>query len=70
MSALFSSPSLPAVQPAPPTPNANDKEIAARAEDERRQRAMQGRASQFMSDPLAQGKPSINRARTLFGEAV
>ena len=67
MSALFGNQQPPPVQPPPPPPTITDPRIAMRADEERRQRGMQGRASQFMSDPQTQTKPTPDKARQLTG---
>lgn len=57
MSALFDPPSAPQLPPAPRPPQITDPKVASRADDERRQRAMAGKASQFMTNPQTQNTP-------------
>lgn len=67
MAAMFSTPKAPAIPPPPKPPMLNDPKIAMAADEERRQRAMQGRASQFMSNPLTQTKTDPDATRYLTG---
>lgn len=70
MAAMFSTPKMPAIQPPPPPPHLNDPKIAMAADEDRRQRAMQGRASQFMSNPQMQTQAQPDAKRYLTNEVA
>jgi hypothetical protein len=65
MSALFNPPEAPKLPPPPAPPQITDPKMAMRADEERRQRALAGRASQFMTNPQTQNDPGPSRTRTL-----
>ena len=70
MAAMFSTPKMPAVQPAPPPPTLDDPAVQSRADEARRQRAMTGRASQFLSNPMTQLRADPDQRKHLSKELV
>lgn len=65
MSALFDPPSAPQLPPPPRPPQITDPKVASRADEERRMRVIQGKASQFMTNPQTQQDAGPSRKRYL-----
>ena len=64
----FSSPSMPAVQPAPPVATQQDAAVQAALDAERKRRAMAaGKASTIMTGPQGVTAPASYAPKTLLG---